>query len=286
MLTVSQALAQTDRTRVVMNETYQEIFGECRPDIDQADLLRDAIKHNKLCVQYQPRYDVDTQHVKIVEALVRWRKDDGCLTPPDDFIGLAIRHELIFDLDLWVFNRCCEDLIWLRQRHEGEIKISVNITAVECENRSHTEKLVNICQAHGLKLSDFEFEITESVSIYNAKKMQDFCRDFVEKGAHISLDDFGTGQSPLSSLCNFSIDTIKIDRSFVQQMMESESRARILINHLIAIAREMKMKIVAEGVETLAQFKKLKQLGCHQIQGFHISRPLSVNILLGFLGAQ
>ena len=247
-----------------------------------ANVLRDAIRNDELRVHYQPRYSLDSGKVNIVEALVRWNKAGAGLLHPEAFIDTAIEHGLVFEMDLWVFNQCCKDLIWLRKHYDGALKIAVNITASECESVFHTNRLLRVCHRHGLQLSDFEFEITETVNMQQCRKIAAFCNTFTQLGANICLDDFGTGYSPLPNLCKLNIDTIKIDRSFVKNM-ETSNRFRILVKHLIAIAREMKLKIVAEGIETALQYKRLHEMGCHQLQGYHISHPLPVQMLLPFL---
>ncbi len=264
--------------------TYHTTTSEYRktPTRPPEKALRDAIRNNELKVHYQPRYCVETGEVNIVEALVRWKKPGAGLLHPEGFIDTAIEHGVIFDMDMWVFEQCCKDLIWLRKHHNGKLKIAVNITASECENIFHTNQLIRICHANGLQLSDFEFEITESVNMKDCKKIAAFCKTFTTLGANICLDDFGTGFSPLSNLCKLNIDTIKIDKSFINNM-EPGNRFRILVKHLIDIAQEMKLKIVAEGIETVSQFNRLQQMGCHQLQGYHISRPLTVHMLLPFL---
>lgn len=243
--------------------------------------LRHAIEHDELSIDYQPRLETSTGRTNILEALVRWHLQDGTVYP-DVFIDTAIRHGLIYSLDLWVFKQCCADLILLRKEVHENIKIAVNISAIECENLNHTQKLIETCHSHGLLLSDFEFEITESTHINDARKVKAFCDTFVAHGAAISLDDFGTGQSPLSSLCNFPVSTIKIDKSFVQNL-DADSRDGIMIRHLVSLAHELQINIVAEGIEDETQFKTLTQLGCDQLQGYHICRPVSRYSILSYL---
>ncbi len=247
-----------------------------------ATALRDAIRNHELQVYYQPRHCVDSGNVEIVEALVRWRKPGAGLLHPEAFIDTAIEHGLVFEMDLWVFTQCCKDLTWLRKHYGGQLKIAVNITASECESIFHTNQLIKVCHAYGLQLSDFEFEITETVNMKKCQKVAAFCTTFTQLGANICLDDFGTGYSPLSNLCELNIDIIKIDKSFVKNM-ETSNRFKVLVKHMIDIAHEMKLKIVAEGIETAAQYNCLREMGCHQLQGYHISHPLPAKMLLPFL---
>jgi EAL domain-containing protein (putative c-di-GMP-specific phosphodiesterase class I) len=244
--------------------------------------LRHAIDNDELCLEYQPRQTAANAKTNILEALVRWNKAGSGMLYPSVFIDAAIEHGLIFELDQWVFRQCCEDLIWLREHVDDEIKIAVNISAIECESLHHTQKLVSICDAYGLCLSNFEFEITESTHIRDARKVKVFCETVTAMGAEVSLDDFGTGQSPLSSLCSFPVNTIKIDRSFVQKP-GSDCRNEILVRHMIALAHEMSISIVAEGIENEKQYRLLKTLGCHQLQGHFICRPLPRHLIVPYL---
>lgn len=241
-----------------------------------------AIDNNELRVQYQPRHDVDTGKIQKFEALVRWQKPEVGLVYPGEFIDIATQHDLIFSLDLMVFEQCCKDLDWLRSLYKEQIKIAVNISVSECESLFHTQKLLAICEQHGLSMADFEFEITETGYMSDYRKVEVFCHTMTEHGASISLDNIGTGNSPLASLSNLTIDLIKIDRSFVQNTGKN-NRVDILMNHLIDIANEMELKIVATGIETDEQMQKMVEMGCHQLQGFHISPPLPPGMMLNYL---
>ncbi len=238
--------------------------------------LHNAIKNNELDLAYQPRYDITSGKSSILEALVRWpRKGIGTLYP-DAFIDEAIQHGLIYELDLWVFKQACHDLINLRANICEDIKISINITPQECESFHHTQKLIHLCQVYGLKLSDFEFEITESTQIKDFKKVHNFCTIITELGATLSLDDFGTRYSPLHNICELPVNYIKIDRSFTQKIGYG-GRSEVLINHLIDMAHEMSIKVVAEGIEHAYQRDHLVDMGCDQLQGFYMCRPTAAH---------
>lgn len=240
--------------------------------------LRNALRNDELRVYYQPRHDIKEGNAAILEALVRWEKPGAGLLYPGFFIEAAIENGLIFALDLQVFEQCCRDLLWLREHHRANVRISVNITALECESLFHTQKLIAICESCGLALSDFEFEITESTYARDERKLKAFCDTFAGLGAGLSLDDFGTGQSPLTNLCRLPVDTIKIDRSMTQKAC-CPGRHEILVRHLVELAHEIGMRVVGEGIENERQFEHLKRLGCDQLQGYYISRPLPLQQL-------
>ena len=236
--------------------------------------LHHAIENDELGLEYQPRYDASTGLTTIFEALVRWhRKDFGTIYPPE-FIDKAVKHGLIFSLDLWVFKKCCTDLLRLRADVDKNIKISLNISPLECESLHHTHKLLHICESYGLQLSDFEFEITESTLINDERKVKIFCNTVVERGAIISLNNLSACFSPLNNLGETDVSYIKIDRSLIKKIGHG-GRSDIVINHLITLAHELNIKVIAEGIEHAYQRDRLINLGCDQLQGFHMCKPLS-----------
>jgi len=234
--------------------------------------LHYAIENNELSVEYQPRYHASSGHIANFEALVRWHRD-GETIYPDQFIAEAVKHGLIFNLDTWVFERCCTDLIQLRRDVDSKIKMVINVTPLECESLHYTQKLLSICEANGLLLSDFEFEITEIARTSDIRKIRAFCDTVIERGAAIGLDDFGMCFSPLSNLCELPVNYIKIDKNFTNKMGYG-GRSEILIHHLIGLAHEMKIQVVAEGVEHAHQRDRLITMGCDQVQGYFMCKPL------------
>lgn len=240
--------------------------------------LRNAIENDELSIDYHPRYDTVSGRAEALEALVRWPREGIGKVYPAEFINKAIETGLIFSLGQSVFKKCCADLIWLRDEINENIKIAVNISAAECESLHHTQKLIEICHSYGLLLSDFEFEITESAPITDGRKLKAFCDTVTELGASISLDDFGTGYSPLSNLCNLPVNSIKIDRQFTENIGDG-SQSEILMTHLIKLAHAMHIKVVAEGVEHASQQEQLISMGCDQIQGFYMCKPLAPQLI-------
>ncbi len=236
--------------------------------------LRHAVHNQQLKLQYQPRYDSKSGQFIMLEALVRWQHPELGLLPPDKFVSIAEEHELICALGLWVFEQSCKDLIRLRKQLNHKVKIAVNVSLLQCEDSLHAQKLYDICQHYHLTLNDFEFELTESKNLKNSLKVLRFCETLITLGAEISLDDFGTGQSPLNNLCDLPIHTIKIDQCFTKKI-GCGGRSEILIRHLIKLAHEMNIKVVAEGIEHAYQRDHLIKMGCDQLQGFLMCKPLN-----------
>ena len=259
-------------TSITSEYSTEEVAEQQNKDFLMA--LHHAIENDELVLEYQPRYDASTGQTTIFEALVRWHRKDFGTIYPAEFIDKAVKHGLIFSLDLWVFKKCCADLLRLRADVDKNIKISLNISPLECESLHHTHKLLHICESYGLQLSDFEFEITESTLINDERKVKIFCNTVIERGATISLNDLSACFSPLNNLGETAISYIKIDRSLVKKIGYG-GRSDIVIDHLITLAHELNIKVIAEGIEQAYQRDRLINLGCDQLQGFHMCKPLS-----------
>ena len=236
--------------------------------------LSGAIANNELCLHYQPRYDLLTGKSTLLEALARWQRPEVGLLYPETFISAAEQHGLIFQLDLWVFEQCCKDLVWFRENLDESIRLSVNISALSCESVYFSQKLIELCKKHQIALSDFVLEITVSTHMHDIRKVKAFCETLGNFGAQFCLDDFGTGQSPLLNLYELPIDNVIIDRVFIESIAQSE-RSESIIRHLVALAKDLGIKTVAECVEKQYQYKFLSEICCDQIQGHLMQRPVS-----------
>ena len=238
--------------------------------------LRHAIEQHELCVHYQPRYDIQTKRVVALEALVRWQHPTLGLLPPDKFISLAENNNLISQLSHKVFEQCCIDLAKLRHRLKQPVTISVNVSLLQCDDSLYVPTLFDVSKKYGLLLNDFEFELTESFNPEDKSNVLRFCQTLQQIGAEISLDDFGTSQSPLNNLCDLATNTIKIDRCFTEKI-GLRAQDEILIQHLILLAHEMNIKVVVEGIENAYQRDQLINMDCDQLQGFYLCPPLHIN---------
>ena len=234
--------------------------------------LNRAIQEDHLVLHYQPRFNSATREADIVEAFVRWQHPTSGLFYPDVFLAAAEKHGLIYNLDLWVFEQCCKDLIWLREHVDHKPRIAVNISVIVCESMYFAQKLISICDKYGLSFSDFEFEITESTHNRDIRKVRAFCETLGQHGATFCLDDFGIGQSSLLNLCMLPVNLIKIDKSFVQ-MYEHDDRVQVMVQQLVKMAHGMGLQVIAEGIENDTQCRAMIEIGCDQLQGFHLYRP-------------
>jgi EAL domain-containing protein (putative c-di-GMP-specific phosphodiesterase class I) len=238
--------------------------------------LRHAINNDELSLHYQPRFHAITGKADTLEALVRWHRPGVGRYYPGVFIPDAEENGLIFSLDLWVFERCCKDLKHMQASINPHTKIAINLSVLTCESIYYAQKIIEISIKHGVLLSDFEFEITENTHVRDIRKVVSFCETLKSYGAEFSLDDFGTGQSPLVNLNLLPANTVKIDHCFIHGIGNSK-RCEIIIRSLVNMIKELNMQVVAEGIETNEQFWFMRDTGCDQLQGFLLCRPLGLN---------
>ncbi|WP_052126200.1 putative bifunctional diguanylate cyclase/phosphodiesterase [Ureibacillus massiliensis] len=236
--------------------------------------LRNAFKNNELQVYLQPRVDTSTKKLISAEALLRWEHPVWGFVSPNEFIPIAEDIGLINDLGDWVLERVCKYLADWERMQLRTLPISVNIVAQRFLRRDCFLTVTSILKQYNVDPKYIELEITESSLINYEKTVVNTLNQLYELGIKVALDDFGTGYSSLSHIKDFPINTIKIDRSFIQQINYKKD-VEVIIKSLIFMAKELDLNIVAEGVETLEQYDFLRKLECKEIQGYLFSKPIS-----------
>lgn len=235
--------------------------------------LRRGLEHGEFRLYYQPKIDVLTGQIVAVEALVRWEHPELGLLSPLEFIQLAEENGLIMQLGEWVLREAClQNMKW---QHEGvaSIRVAVNLSGYQLQHQSLMTVVNQVLKETGMSPDHLEFEITESVVMQNPDFAVSILTQISALGIHISIDDFGTGYSSLAHLKRFSVNTLKIDKSFVNEVSINGTDAAIA-TAIIAMGNSLNLNVIAEGVETQAQYDFLKKNNCGQVQGFFISRPL------------
>ena len=243
--------------------------------------MRNTLEHGLFDVFYQAKIDARDNRVVGMEALIRWRDGDGNFIPPMDFIPLAEETGLIVPIGQFVLLKACMDAKKFYEQGQV-IPVSVNISAVQLQEESFLGMVMNILADSGLSPELLELEITEGVHaspLYNTRETLVALRAL---GVRISIDDFGTGYSNLTYLKRFPIDVLKIDQSFVKDLLVDKSDAAIIVA-IIAFAEALGLELVAEGVETCEQAATLRSLGCNIMQGFLYSRPIPFSLMSTFL---
>lgn len=241
--------------------------------------LHHALQANALFLVYQPIFDLTEGRMHGLEALVRWRRADGVLVPPDMFIPIAEQSHLIVDIGQWVIAQACRDLATLQQARFDDLKIHVNMAASEFTNSALPDTLQALTREHGVAPSSLVLELTEGMLMKQPDQVIAVMHKLRRVGFDISLDDFGMGHSSLSLLKKLPISSLKIDRSFVRDLPQ-QALDRAITQTIVDMGHHMRLDVIAEGVETEAQLSVLRDIGCHLTQGFLLSRPLAVGDLI------
>lgn len=236
--------------------------------------LRKALENDELDLHFQPIQDIKTGRLIGAEALVRWNSLELGNVPPDRFIPVAESTGLIHGLGEWVLNRAIEQAIHWKREFNFVLRLSVNFSSRQFARESLVRSISKILRQPGVQPDMLEMEITEGLLMQGGDSIVSSLRKLKEMGVSLSIDDFGTGYSSLSYLKRFPIDTLKIDRSFIQNVVVDHDDS-ILIQAIIAMAHGLGLQVIAEGVETKEQFEFIRKQKCDLVQGFHLSKPLS-----------
>jgi EAL domain-containing protein (putative c-di-GMP-specific phosphodiesterase class I) len=239
--------------------------------IDNA--LRTALEREEFLLHYQPQLDLASGRVVGMEALLRWRHPDMGLVYPDRFITVAEETGLIVPIGAWVLRTACAQIRALHDAGFAHMRVAVNLSARQF---GHSELVGTIEQAlaeAGVAPRFLEIELTESLIMKDVDQAICVLKDLKGLGVTLSIDDFGTGYSSLAYLKRFPIDVLKIDRSFVADITSDPDDAAI-VSSIISLAHNLRLKVIAEGVETREQLDYLRRDGCDQVQGYYFSKPV------------
>lgn len=243
--------------------------------IEMEKHLRSALENNEFYMVYQPQVDILTGNIAGVEALIRWESPVYGNVSPIEFIPVIEDTELIFPLGVWILETACmHNKKWLDEKNI-RIPVSVNVSPIQLKDGSFETVINDIIYKTGLPLELLKLEITESAFMENFQTSFNILERLRMKGVKIALDDFGTGYSSLNYLKSLPLNTLKIDKSFIDGLTEN-TKEKAIIGSIIDMAHFLNLDVVAEGVETKEQYECLKYFGCNLVQGFYFSRPLRV----------
>lgn len=267
-------------TRVFYTQDMTQIIAE---RITMENRLRQALENNEFVLQYQPKVDLNSRRIQGVEALLRWQSPDLGLVPPLKFISILEQTGMIVDVGAWVLRRAVLDHAdWSRQKLVAP-RIAVNVSSIQLRHRDFVD-VVKRTLAEGAKEPGIDFEITESVIMDDVIGTIEKLKTIRDLGISIAIDDFGTGYSSLAYLARLPVHSLKIDRSFITTMVDNPD-TMTLVSTVISLAHSLRLKVVAEGVETEEQAKTLRLLRCDEMQGYLISRPVPAKELTALLAA-
>lgn len=250
------------------------------PSMDQSsherlaleNALRKAVEREEWVLHYQPQIDMNTGQIVGVEALIRWKHPVYKLIPPSEFIPLAEETGLIVPIGEWVLKEACLQNKRWQDSGFPKIRIAVNLSTAQFMKKNLYKTVEKVLEETGLEPQYLELEITETMTM-DVEKASAILDELSGLGIQISIDDFGTGYSSLNYLKQFSIHRLKIDKSFIRDIISDESNARI-VGAIIAMAHHLGLHVIAEGVETREQMSFLKEQKCDEIQGYYYSPPL------------
>ncbi len=240
--------------------------------------LRRALNEDGLHVHYQPIVSSETGQVMSLEALARWNHPERGAVSPEVFAPLAEQHGFIVELDLWVAERACRDLMALRKAGFPELRVAFNCSALNLSNRALPAAIGHILSRTGLDSSGLVMEVTENALMNNLNTAVEILEEIRRLGVKISIDDFGSGYSSLAYLRKLPVNSLKVDRSFIREI-PAQPNDMAITAAIIAMAHKLQLKVVAEGVETEEQLDFLRANDCDLIQGYLFSRPLSLEAL-------
>ena len=244
--------------------------------------LREALVREQFYLVYQPQISYRDHRVVGVEALIRWQHPEHGLVPPDLFIPLAEQNGTIIAIGEWVLDQACRQL---REWHDmgfSDLRMAVNLSTVQLHHAELPRVVNNLLQIYRLPPRSLELEVTETGLMEDISTAAQHLLSLRRSGALIAIDDFGTGYSSLSYLKSLPLDKIKIDKSFVQDLLDDDDDATI-VRAIIQLGKSLGMQVIAEGVETAEQEAYIISEGCHEGQGYHYSKPLPARELSAYL---
>lgn len=269
------------------------VFSYYSPEMNEASVerlmtkskLKRAFERNELLVHYQPKYSIQTGKISGAEALVRWELPGRGIILPSDFIPIAEESSLIIEIGEWVLDRVCEDFRYWQHSVSYPGRVSVNLSLKQLRQPNFIARISAILRSYELSPTSLELEITETTLMEDPARTIKLLDELYSLGLHLAIDDFGTGYSSLSALQQFPISTLKIDQSFVRDVVSNPDDATI-VGTIIQMGRSLKMDVVAEGVESEDQLNFLQSMDCAYVQGLLFGAPMSADNFLELLLAQ
>lgn len=236
--------------------------------------LRTYIKNGNMHVVYQPQVDAMSNEIVGFEALARWKSERFGIVSPVVFIPILEESGLIVPFGVAVFETAIKALLEFNKQSDRELKMSINASSIEFEQPDFIEKIEQVMAGYDIKPHRIEIEVTEGAMIQSFDRVNRKLKKLQELGFDIALDDFGTGYSSLSYIVELALNTLKIDKAFIDTV-ETDERKRHLLNTITTMAHDLNLKVVAEGVETIEQLNIIRSTGCQVVQGYYYFKPMN-----------
>ncbi|MGL4761674.1 MAG: putative bifunctional diguanylate cyclase/phosphodiesterase [Sarcina sp.] len=255
-------------------------FFKCKNKKDiTLNMIEKALEKGDIQLHYQPKVNLKTNKIDGVEALVRWFDDEEGYISPVSFIKLAEETGYIVTLGNWILNKAARDIKELNEELGTDISVAVNVSSIQFLQKSFVDEVEKTLKETGLKSRNLELELTESIGMFNSHEIVEKFDRISKLGISIAIDDFGTGYSSIKYLKEFKINTIKIDRSFIQ----NGEKHRSIVRYIIDVSKTLGFRVVAEGVEDYMQARMLKEMDCDYIQGYFFYKPMPIVRLREFV---
>jgi len=246
--------------------------------------LHRAVEKNELIIHYQPKYQLSDESLVGIEALVRWEHEEFGMVSPSQFIPIAENNGLINEIGDYILQSICKQIIIWQDCGIQIPRVAMNVSGGQLAQNDFLKRILDILNDIGIDGKNLEFELTESILVKNSKEMAQKLTEFKKLGIDISIDDFGTGYSSLQYLKNFPHDKIKIDQSFIRDLMSDKNSASI-VTTIISMAHKLGVRVIAEGVESIDQVNFLREHKCDEIQGYYYSKPVTADQLTEVLAS-
>ena len=275
-----QAKENRNDCKTESQNSTNEAFGS----IKQAVEIKNALKNDEFIFHYQPIVCAKSENIVGFETLIRWDRPEIGLVFPDQFILVAEATGLVSEMTVLAFENACKVLKRLKDDSLliDNFFISVNFSAKDISDKFVLDRMAELVSEYNIQLGQIHLEIVESLLIEKPKIARQTLIGLKDLGLHISIDDFGTGYSSLSYLHSFPFDFLKIDRSFVSKML-GDKNSFVLVKSIVALARNLDLQVIAEGVETLTEVQTIREVGADYIQGYYYSKPLPYNEAINFI---
>jgi EAL domain-containing protein (putative c-di-GMP-specific phosphodiesterase class I) len=245
-------------------------------------LLKTALQNNEVTLMYQPQYDLIDNKINGAEVLVRWNNSLLGNVSPDEFIPIAEDTGMIIEIGYYVFEEACRTFMeWVKKGSTLQ-RVSINLSSVQLRQHDFLEKIQKIMEKTGIKGEQIEVELTERILFEFSSSNLKLLNEFRRMGCEISIDDFGTGYSSMSYLKDLPIDTVKIDKAFIDDLSTNTHDQKV-VKAIIALSKSLGYKVIAEGIETEAQEQFLYENRCDIGQGYYFSKPLDKDTFLNFI---
>ena len=242
--------------------------------------LKEAYLKEQFCLFYQPKVSLNTHKIIGAEALIRWNHPERGLVPPDDFIDAMEKTGLIKQVGIWVFRHACKQIKQWENTSQFSVPIAINLSPLQIDAELPAT-LQSIIKEEQVRTDQLELEITETSITRDIENAVGILSQLHDSGFKISIDDFGTGYSSLLLLKQFPIDKLKIDRSFIRDILSSPNDEAI-VRAVIAMSQSLNLQVIAEGIEDEKQYQLLQSMGCHEVQGYFVSKPIPKDLFLPF----